>query len=207
MSAFHDILFPFPIALGALGGPERRTEIVELASGREERNTPWAHSRRRWDAGSGVRSADDLAALLAFFEARRGPLHAFRFRDPIDHKSCPPSREPEPLDQVIGVGDGARTRFTLVKRYGDGAAGYSRPIILPVADAVTIAVDGEPQSFALAEHGEAILADPPASGAAVTAGYVFDTPVRFDADRLDVRLDAFQAGEPLSVPLVEVRLA
>ena len=38
----------------------------------------WAHSRRRYDAGLGVRSLDDLAEVLAFFEARHGRLTGFR---------------------------------------------------------------------------------------------------------------------------------
>ena len=51
--AFHEARFPTNQSFGSVGGPERRTEIVTLANGFEERNTPWAHSRRRYDAGSG----------------------------------------------------------------------------------------------------------------------------------------------------------
>ena len=79
MSGFHDVRFPLSIGLDARGGPGRRTEIVTLNSGREERNAVWRDSRRRWDAAPGVRSQSDLARLVAFFEARRGRLHAFRF--------------------------------------------------------------------------------------------------------------------------------
>ncbi|MFQ3254242.1 MAG: hypothetical protein ACI9U6_002543, partial [Loktanella salsilacus] len=63
--AFHDIRFPANLSFGATGGPERRTEIVTLANGYEERNTPWAHSRRRFDAGVGLRSLDDIAQMTA----------------------------------------------------------------------------------------------------------------------------------------------
>ncbi|MEO1037929.1 MAG: DUF2460 domain-containing protein [Pseudomonadota bacterium] len=206
MSAFHDVRFPFPIALGARGGPQRLTEIVELASGREERNTPWAHSRRRWDAGSGVRSLDDLAELLAFFEARRGQLHAFRFRDPLDHKSCKPSLNPSIDDQVIGQGDGVSTAFALVKHYADQAGGYVRPIGKPVVHETLVAVDGIATEFQLDDEGQVLLASAPVAGAIITAGFIFDTPVRFDSDRLDIQMDAFEAGEPISVPLIEVRL-
>ncbi|MEN9874386.1 MAG: hypothetical protein RL186_1283, partial [Pseudomonadota bacterium] len=46
----------------------------------------------------------------------------------------------------------------------------------------------------------------PAAGVEVRAGFVFDTPVRFEADRLDLALDAFDAGRVVSLGLVEVVL-
>ncbi len=73
------------------GGPERRTDVVVLGSGHEERNSRWANSRRSYNAGYGVKSLDDLHAVIAFFEERRGRLHGFRWRDHADWKSCPPS--------------------------------------------------------------------------------------------------------------------
>ena len=79
--AFHEVRFPDDISRGARGGPERRTQVVELASGDEERNASWADSRRRYDAAYGIRRADDLAAVVAFFEARNGRLHGFRWKD------------------------------------------------------------------------------------------------------------------------------
>jgi len=44
----------------------------------------------------------------------------------------------------------------------------------------------------------------PANGAAVTAGFLFDVPVRFDTDRLDVELTSFDGAEAPSIPLVEI---
>lgn len=204
MSGFHDVRFPLSIGLYARGGPERRTEIVTLASGAEERNAPWADSRRRWDAAPGVRTRDDLAELITFFEARRGRLHAFRFTDPMDHLSCLPSGVPSTLDQLLGEGDGARTAFDLVKRYGAGETGWLRRIRLPVADSVLAAVDGAAAAFSV-EGGQIVFDAPPPAGAAVTAGFRFDCPVRFDTDRLDIAAEGFAGAAP-SVPLVEVRV-
>lgn len=205
MSIFHDVLFPLSVGFGARGGPERLTEIVELASGHEERNSPWAHSRRRWDAGPGVRSLDDLSVLTAFFEARRGQLHAFRFRDPADHASGMPSATISAGDQLLGLGDGLRTRFDLIKRYGDGENAYLRPIRLPVAGSVVVAVDGAAADFQL-DGATVELEEPAPDGASVTAGFRFDVPVRFDTPRLEIAIDAFKAGLAPSVPLIEVRL-
>lgn len=204
MSAFHEVSLPLPFALGASGGPERRVDIVTLGSGREARNTPWAHGRRRYDIGGAVRTLDELHELIAFFEARRGRLHGFRFRDPFDFKSCAPSAAIAPTDQVIGEGDGAKTQFSLAKAYGE----YGRPISKPVAGAVRVAVDGAELSmddFAVdPTTGIVTLDAAPPEGAAVTAGFSFDTPVRFDIDRLDLSLDGFGAGRALAVPLVEI---
>ena len=74
--AFDDIRFPVGISRGSSGGPERRTEVVTTASGHEQRNTRWADSRRRYNAGFGVKSLDDIHAVVAFFEERRGRLYA-----------------------------------------------------------------------------------------------------------------------------------
>lgn len=206
---FHDVLFPLAVSFGATGGPERRNEIVALSSGREKRNARTALSRRRYDAGTGVRSLSDLYAVLAFFEARRGSLYAFRFRDPFDSRSCAPDAEPGPLDQTLGTGDGARTRFPLVKAYGAGADACLRPVALPVAGSLGVAVDGAEAAggFAFDAAAGAVvfeLGSVPPAGAVVTAGYLFDVKVRFDAERISASLTAFKAGQIPTIPLVEV---
>jgi uncharacterized protein (TIGR02217 family) len=207
MPAFHEVTFPLDVALGASGGPERRTDIVLLGSGREERNARWAHSRRRWDAGYGVRSLASLQAVVAFFEERRGRLHGFRFRDRLDHASAPAGAAPSPTDQPIGTGDGDRLVFALVKAYGTGESAYVRPVVKPVAGSVRVAVAGvESTAFACdATTGLVTFDTAPPPGAAITAGFVFDVPVRFDTDRLDVNLTSFAAGDIPSIPLIEIR--
>jgi uncharacterized protein (TIGR02217 family) len=208
VSAFHEVSLPLPFALGASGGPERRVDIVTLGSGREARNTPWAHGRRRYDIGGAVRTLDELSDLIAFFEARRGKLHGFRFRDPFDSKSCAPSAAIAASDQSIGVGDGETVAFRLVKTYGAGDSAYERAIIKPVAIGVRIAIDADELSadaFSVnAATGVVTLDEAPTEGAVVSAGFLFDTPVRFDIDRLDLSLDAFGAGRAIAVPLVEI---
>jgi uncharacterized protein (TIGR02217 family) len=210
LTSFHDVRFPAAISFGATGGPERRNEIVQLTSGREKRNARFAQSRHHYDAGTGVRSLADLHDILDFFEARRGSLHAFRFRDPFDMKSCRPGEAPSALDQVLGTGDGTATRFALVKRYGDGDNAYIRRISKPVSGSLKVAVVGvETTDFSFDEATSEVVFTPaaiPAAGLAVTAGYEFDVPVRFDAERLSISLTAFKAGQIPSIPLVEVQL-
>jgi uncharacterized protein (TIGR02217 family) len=211
--AFHEILFPLDIALKSAGGPERRTEIVALGSGREERNARWAHSRRRYDAGYGVKSLDALSQVVAFFEERRGRLHGFRWRDRLDHSSAAPGASVTPADQVIGLGDGEQAEFQLLKLYGAEHAPYQRPIGKPVEDSVRVSVDGAEQTEGLAFTVDAatgivtfLPGHVPASGAFVRAGFLFDVPVRFDTDYLEVDLAAFAAGSVPRIPLVEIKV-
>ncbi|KPQ06775.1 MAG: hypothetical protein HLUCCA12_09210 [Rhodobacteraceae bacterium HLUCCA12] len=208
--AFHETRFPANLSFGSLGGPERRTEIVALANGHEERNTPWAQSRRRYDAGLGLRSLDDVERLIAFFEARQGMLHGFRWKDWADFKSCPASRAVSALDQPLGRGDGRTRVFRLIKTYRSGANATAREIAKPVAGTVRIAVGGVSQPEGKAwqvdtTDGRITFADPPAAAADVTAGYEFDVPVRFDTDLIQVSVASFQAGDVPRVPVVEVR--
>ena len=206
--AFHEVRFPDDISRGARGGPERRTQIVELASGDEERNASWANSRRRYDAAYGIRRADDLAAVVAFFEARNGRLYGFRFKDWADFKSCLPSQTPSAADQVIGTGDGTTTAFQLVKRYASGSQTWTRSITKPVAGTVLVAIDGVMQASGWSidtTTGLITFDTAPVAGASITAGFEFDVPVRFDTDTLDVTLDIERLGSITSIPLVEVR--
>lgn len=206
--AFHEVRFPDNISRGARGGPERRTQIVELASGDEERNASWANSRRRYDVAYGIRRADDLAAVVAFFEARNGRLHGFRFKDWGDHKSCLPSGTPAPSDQVIATGDSATTAYQLVKRYASGSQSWERTITKPVAGSVIVALNGASQTSGWSVDtttGVITFTTAPGAGVAITAGFEFDVPVRFDTDVLDVTLDLERLGSITSIPLLEIR--
>jgi uncharacterized protein (TIGR02217 family) len=209
--AFHEIRFPANVSYGSQGGPERLTEIVTLANGFEERNTPWEHSRRRYDAGFGLRSLDDVDALLAFFEARRGQLHAFRWKDWSDYKSCGANQQLSALDQELGYGDGVKTTFQIVKTYRSGDELYVRPIKKPVLGTVRVAIAGDPKvegsEFSVdSTTGKITFFVPPDINALVTAGYEFDVPARFDTDSVQTSIAAFRAGEMPNIPIVEVRI-
>lgn len=208
---FHEVQFPTAMSFGSLGGPERKTDVVTLVNGYEERNSPWAQSRYRYDAGVGMRSLDDLSDLVAFFEARQGQLYGFRWKDWADFKSCKPSQIVSSQDQVIGVGDGEMTRFQLVKSYRSGEQSQRRLITKPVIGTIIASVQGddlfEGAHFSVNyETGVIQFETAPPQGQEITAGFEFDVPVRFDTDRIQVSVGSFQAGEIPNVPIVEVRL-
>lgn len=208
---FHEVRFPTKLSFGASGGPERRTEIVTLTNGFEERNTPWEHSRRHYDAGVGLRSMDDLSKILAFFEARRAQLYGFRWKDWADFKSCLPSKDVGPLDQDLGLGNGVTRVFQLTKTYVSGEQTYVRPILKPVKGTVQVALASDPKVETLeftvdTATGQITFVDPPDIDVRITAGFEFDVPVRFATDRITTSVSTFNAGEVPSIPVIEVRI-
>ena len=209
--SFHEVRFPANLSLGSVGGPERRTEVVTLANGFEERNTPWAHSRRRYDAGAAMRSLDDIEALIAFFEARQGQLYGFRWKDWADYKSCAASQDPAFGDQLIAFGDGTATVFPLGKTYVSGENSYTRPIAKPVDATVRVGVAGSELEDGVdytvdVINGLVTFVNAPHPGDQITAGFEFDVPVRFDTPSIQTSVTHFQAGDIPNVPVVEIRV-
>lgn len=208
---FHEVRFPANLSFGSVGGPERRTEIVTLANGFEERNSPWEHARRRYDAGVSMRSLDDIETLIAFFEARAGQLNGFRWKDWADYKSGPSSADVTYEDQIIGYGDGVSRDFQLHKTYASGEQSYARPIVKPVLGTVAVGIQHDPLTETVhytVDYDTGIISFDvvPDDGVELTAGYEFDVPVRFDTDRIQASVASFKAGDVPSVPIVEVRV-
>ena len=207
---FHEVRFPLRLSLKTSGGPARQTDIVNLSNGRERRNQRWRDARRVYDAGSGIRSLDDLYAVLSFFEARAGQLYGFRFRDPVDDGSGGPEAAVAATDQVIGSGDGVQASFQLTKTYGDAGGSATRVIAKPVAGSVAVAIDGIalPAGAFVCNYATGLVSIQedyiPPPGALIQAGYQFDVPVRFDIDRIDISLEGFQAGRIPVIPLKEI---
>lgn len=210
MADFHEVRFPTSISRGSSGGPRRRTDIVTLRSGYEERNAVWADSRREYDAGLGVRNINDMHEVLEFFEARLGRLYGFRWKDWADYKSCAPNRNPSRDDQTIGTGDGSETEFQLVKAYSSGPTSWTRAIKKPVSGTVLVEVNGSlvnPADYSVnTETGIITFDTAPASGRVIKAGYEFDVPVRFTNDHIDITVDLFSAGQAPQINVIEVRV-
>lgn len=139
LDAFRDVTFPLDIGLHASVEPCFSTTISTSPGGFEYRNVDWQQSRLRFDVGPGLRSMDDMQTLLAFFRRMRGNAMTFRFRDGTDFSSAGMAGSPSAKDILLGTGDGVRRRFELIKPYADGEC---RRITRPVADTVTVSVDG-----------------------------------------------------------------
>ncbi|MEX0971530.1 MAG: DUF2460 domain-containing protein [Paracoccaceae bacterium] len=209
MSGFLDaVIFPSHISRESLGGPDWPAQISRLASGFEERITPWSSPLRTYDAKWGVRSADELYEILQLYHAVRGRLYGFRYLDWSDYKSCLPSAAPAAADQVLGTGDGTTDSFQLMKTYSvGGAPDFVRNITKPF-DTVLIAVDGTPTASGWsldAATGIVTFDAPPALDVALTWGGVFHVPVRFDC-KLDQITLRGPIGDIPSIYLQELRL-
>lgn len=228
--AHLDIEFPRDIAQGCQAILERRDEVVTLASGHEETNQRWTHARRSWAAGLGIRSKRDLAKVVAIFEEVRGRANSFRFRDWLDWQSgggTGPHDSDNPVggtDQPLGAplpgsseyqvatGDGVTTAFQVVKRYGL-VNPYLRPIALPHAASLRVAIDGAEVASGWsvsAQGGVITFNSAPPPGSALTAGFTFDVPVRFAQNTLSVEWAYFNetggAGAAPDITLIEKRL-
>ncbi|PLK23915.1 TIGR02217 family protein [Porphyrobacter sp. TH134] len=205
MDPFDNVLYPFALGRSASVAPEFSTSIAVTASGHERRNSLWSDARLHFDVGPGIRSETELSELIAFFRARRGPARGFRIMDPFDNSSNGMTGAPSMLDQLIGIGDGVRADFQLIKSYGT-AEPQVRPITRPRLETLVISVGGAASTgWTLGPRGMLQFQSPPPPGAEVRAGFRFDVPVRFAEDRLDVATVNFAAGEAPSVPLIEIR--
>jgi uncharacterized protein (TIGR02217 family) len=206
--SFHEVQFPTTISRGSSGGPRRLTDIVTLRSGYEKRNIVWEDSLREYNAGLGIQQLEQLYDVLAFFEARRGRLYGFRWKDWADYKSSDPVGSVSSIDQNIGTGDGTTTAFQLRKTYSDSAGSYTRIIKKPVSGTVVAAIGGTPTtSFTVnTVTGIITFSSPPTSGASVTAGFEFDVPVRFDNDTIITNVELFNVGSIPTVNIVEIKI-
>lgn len=212
MALFDEVQFPTNIAFTSTGGPQRQTQIVVMNSGAEARNARWINSRRQWDVMYGKLSLDDQFGIIEFWEARNGRLIGFRFRDPMDYMSCLIGNynkmgTPAPTDQAIGIGDGVTQNFRLVKTYTSGSRSWVRNIFKPVAGTVLVALNGVKQTSGWSVDnttGVVSFAVAPTYGTLIQAGYVFDTPVRFDTDKIDHNQTDPGAASIQSLPIIEL---
>ncbi len=206
MEAFDDVLYPFELGRSTAVAPEFSTSISVTASGHERRNSLWSDARIHFDVGPGIRSEAELSQLIAFFRARRGPSQGFRISDPFDFSSNGMTGTPTMLDQLLGTGDGQTADFQLMKSYGPGEDPQQRPITRPRSETLLVSVDGTPAlDWGLGPTGLLTFSQAPNAGAEIRAGFLFDVPVRFAEDRIDISAVNFSSGEAPSIPLIELR--
>lgn len=144
MSFLETPRFPISISYGSQGGPGYSTDVVELGSGKEQRNRNWEYPRHDYDASYGIRRLNDMEDVIGFFHVMVGRAHEFRYKDWADYKSSGVLDAVSSTDMVIGTGDGLETEFQLVKVYTKGALSQTRRIKKPVADSTVIAIETIP---------------------------------------------------------------
>lgn len=207
--AFHEVLFPPEISYGSSGGPKFKTTVFTADSGYEQRNIDWSSTRAEYDVSHGIKRQDQMDELTAFFYARRGRAFGFRFKDFNDFRI---------RRQLIGIGDGQKTQFQLVKTYSDGNPdsgaqhSYSRKlfkIAWGTVAGVTMGAATQAQGTDYTvDHNTGVItfAVPPLNTAEIRVGAAeFHVPVRFDTDHLDATHEFWNTQSWSSIPLIEVR--
>lgn len=190
---FLDISFPPFVARGATGGPGFSTSIVTLGSGAEQRNILWANSRGKWNISTGIRSREEMLAVIAHFHVVKGRGYSFRFKDWNDYDAADTT--------MVEV---SPTVWQLVKRYNVGGYEHIRTITKPVLGTVAIKIGGSPVTPSSIDYQTGQLTFGSAPGTAPTATFQFDVPVRFDTDSLPVQANAWDLQIVSAIDLVEV---
>lgn len=215
--SFIDTRFPTDISYGSKGGPGYSTLVVVSDSGNEERVARWQNPKRQYDVRYGIKSREQMYAVIELYTSVQGALNGFRYKDWVDYNSSlyghrvpeGPTDNTTPIDQVLGTGDGATTQFQLAKVYTFGSTTRTRNITKPVDGSISIAIDGTPSvAFGLdATTGIITFDSVPDDGAALTWGGEFDVPVRFGkgADALlQAEITDFGYGSLDPINLVEI---
>ena len=209
MSFIETPRFPTAISFGSSGGPLFDTSVIILSSGFEQRNANWSEPLRQWDVSQGIKTEADMNTLLLFFVAMQARTHGFRFKDFTDFKSVSPEVAVGFNDQNLGTGDAAKTVFQIIKNYITGSLTQVKTIKKTVTGTVRVALDAVEQfsGFTVDNNlGTITFSVAPGVGVVVGAGYEYDVPVRFDMDRLEISLTAFNARELPAMPVREIRL-
>lgn len=206
MATFHDDQFPTVIAQGAVAIQAFSTSVAMSSGGREQRNGNWSQPRMRWNVGTGLRSRADIATLQAFFRARAGKLHAFRFKDWSDYTVA---------KQQIGTTDGSDATWQIVKAYASGPTTVYRNITRPVSGTVRCWVDGVERTIgAGATQFQVDLSTGIITLGATLAALLsklieasceFDVPARFDSDEIALTQRSHEIGSYADIPVVEIR--
>jgi uncharacterized protein (TIGR02217 family) len=201
MTGFHDVNFPSRLKFNVSGGPEMRVDVTRLSSGHERRNKRWSAPLRRYLISVGQRPLDEIQVLTAFFEARSGPLHGFRFRDPFEHSTAVLNQNVSANDVEIGIGNGVTTDMNLI-------LGNGRQVTHPIEESLRVAINGLEIStgFSFDQSSQKLIFDQaPASGETISAGFQFDVPVRFENEQLVATRTVNNAGEVSDITLLELR--
>lgn len=217
-ASFAEVQFPPKISAGAKGGPTFSTNVIELSSGAEQRNSNWARERPKYDISTGLREAADFAAYQKFFYARRGRAVGFRFKDWADYKA--PFWKATPGDfealPTLFTTTGVLATFQLTKTYGDAGGSFIRTIRKPVAGSITLYNNGVAMTAGaggtqyqidtatgIVTLGSTVAAS---TGALITGAFEFDVPVRFDTDELNATIEGNQVIVWDSIPVVGLKI-
>lgn len=204
--SFAETKLELGIDYGTRASLRFNTTVLVDGSGAEQRNANWSQPLGKWQIGDRYALYWEINYFLDFHAARKGSLEGFRFKDWSDYQS---------IKQQLGIGDGTKQAFQLIKTYTIGSNSVIRPILKPVANTIRIYIDNVELHSGWSVDittGIVIFTTAPNVGAIITADFEFDVPVRFEQDKIDFRFDAYEVGtgeaifQLQNLSLVELRL-
>ncbi len=206
----HHLALPETLALSVRRAQQFTTEIVTAASGFEIRNARRAMARRHYVLESGPIALSEGQKLSAFFDARHGRQYGFLLRDWMDAHTGLDA--PMPDDETLLPLSGADNCFALIKTYRAQSGDVQRRIFKPRRDGFQLSANGRVLKmdidYRLDEvRGCVTLSDNSDNADSLSAGFYFDTPVRFDSDRLEIERLEGDMVRVRSVPIIELMLA
>ena len=183
----------FP-TLPGLGWSVTRTPIWQTrqqdsVSGKRLNLADWSYPKHKWGLTYNfLRGAaptyQELQTLEGFFSARQGSYDSFLYNDPRDNSVT---------GSTIGIGDSTDRTWQLSRYYGSTVAGYSEPILGPIAVSqlkVGASVITSTQYFldlwgTTAPGLVTFSTFAPSTGLSIVADFTYSWPASFDDDQLD----------------------
>tara|TARA_R110000824_G_scaffold20947_12_gene78624 strand:+ start:707 stop:1690 length:984 start_codon:yes stop_codon:yes gene_type:complete len=215
--AFHEsAIFPTDISYGSTGGAGYSTTITKLDSGHEIRNSRWSQARHRYDASYGIKTLEQLNAIVEFYHARQGAMHGFRWHDPMDFSTDSTRRANSPdwdSRQTTGVSDYPTGKFQLQTWYTHGGATYKRNITKPVSGTLKVGwvnVEKTEGTHWSCDYSTGVVTIDAGhlTTENIQASFNFHVPCRFGEEidaHLPLSFDAFEMGSIGKIPIVEIK--
>lgn len=197
MSEYLKAYIPACEAYGWEGGPEHKTRIVQLRSGRERRNAEWVQPQHFFSLPFQNITQPQYAPVKMMHMNRRGRWGAFLYRDRSDWQAD---------DEALVVAEAGQDTFQLGKwSLIDGVTYYRHVYALYVPGSdwaaedseISITVNDAPAStYVLDRDRGLVIFDTPMSGGEIIRwSGAFSIWVRFDNDRLPFSIDNRSGGE------------
>lgn len=195
--SFLEIRFPESISFNSSSILEFNTSIVTTKNGSEQRNINWNSNKMKFNIINGIKTKMELDEIVSFFRNVKGCGYGFRFKDWSDYQV---------ENQLIGIGDGEKKNFQLIKYYRVNDNYYIRKITKPVISTIKIFIDDIRTNDIKVDLKTGIVSfnEAPAVNAPINATFEFDVPVRFDKDMLEITMETINTGNVKDITLIEI---
>ncbi len=210
MAEFLEERLPIDVRMGASTGDDYAVDVKVTAGGAEYRRLIHPYPMRRWTINFTLLRSDLATRVLALYHRAYGRYAGFRVRSWDDFTTAQNGRDaPTNADQsLLRLSAGV---YQLRKAYGQGASGIGiglpvRTIYKPVAGTLLIAKNGVAVVSGVtlnSTNGQVTISPAPLVGDAITGGFEFDLPARFDSS-IDVTAIARDARDCGSIDIIEL---